>query len=77
VDWEVVWTEPAFADLEAAVRYAARYGSNAADALRADLLGSVEVLARFPLIGPAHAPDRTGSIESSTVSASPNDGWKT
>jgi plasmid stabilization system protein ParE len=60
VDFEVVWTERALADLEAAVRYVAADDPQAAERLRLDLLGSVEILARFPFIGPAYERDRTG-----------------
>jgi plasmid stabilization system protein ParE len=60
MDWDVTWTEPAVADLEQIVRAAAQHSPTAAESLRAELLGSVEVLARFPLIGPAYEQDRTG-----------------
>ncbi|HBI46166.1 MAG TPA: hypothetical protein DDY78_25430 [Planctomycetales bacterium] len=60
MDWEVVWTEPAVADLEQIVRTAARHSPTIAESLRADLLESVEVLARFRLIGPTYERDRTG-----------------
>ena len=60
MDWEIVWTEPAVVDLEEIVRTAASHSSTAAESLRAELLESVEVLARFPLIGPNYERDRTG-----------------
>lgn len=60
MDWEVVWTEPAVADLEQIVRTTAGHSPTAAEALNAELLESVEVLARFPLIGPTYERDRTG-----------------
>jgi plasmid stabilization system protein ParE len=60
VDSEIVWTEPAVDDLEAAVRYVGEQSQDAAEALRLELLESVEVLARFPFIGPAYERDRTG-----------------
>lgn len=60
MDWEVVWTEPAVADLEQIVRTAASHSSMTAESLRAELLESVEVLSRFPLIGPTYERDRTG-----------------
>ena len=60
MDWEVVWTEPAVADLEQIVRTAASQSPTTAESLRAELLESVEVLARFPLIGPTYERDRTG-----------------
>jgi plasmid stabilization system protein ParE len=60
MDWEVVWTEPAVADLEQIVRQAASRSPTTAESLRTEFLESVEVLARFPLIGPAYERDRTG-----------------
>lgn len=60
MDWEVIWTEPAVADLEQIVRAAASRDATAAEALRIELLESVEVLRRFPQIGPTYERDRTG-----------------
>ena len=60
MDWEVVWTEPAVADLEQIVRTVASQSQTAAETLRVELLESAEVLARFPLIGPTYERDRTG-----------------
>ena len=60
MDWEVVWTEPALADLEAALRLALRHSPAAAESLRSDLLESVGLLARFPQIGPVYERDESG-----------------
>ena len=60
MDFQIVWTEPALSDLEAVVRRVAADDAAAADRLRLELLGSVEVLRRFPYIGPAYERDRTG-----------------
>jgi len=60
MDWEIVWTEPAIVDLEGAIRRVATHNAPAAESLRADLLESVGVLVRFPLIGPIYERDRTG-----------------
>ena len=60
MDWQIVWTETAVADLEQIVRNAASRSPTTAASLRVELLESVEVLARFPLIGPAYERDRTG-----------------
>lgn len=60
MDWEVVWTEPAVADFEQAVREAARHSEGSAASLRAELLDSVEMLTRFPRIGPTYERDRSG-----------------
>jgi plasmid stabilization system protein ParE len=61
MDWEIVWTEAAVTDLEPIVRTAASHSPATAESLRAELLESVEVLARFPLIGPTYERDRTGA----------------
>jgi plasmid stabilization system protein ParE len=60
VDFEVVWTEPAVADLEAVVRRVARDQPAAAERLREQLLESVEVLRRFPFLGPSYEKDQSG-----------------
>jgi toxin ParE1/3/4 len=60
MDWEIIWTEPAVTDLEQIVRTVTSHNPAAAESLRVELLESVEVLARFPLIGPAYERDRTG-----------------
>jgi plasmid stabilization system protein ParE len=60
VDFALAWTEPAVADLEAAVRQAARRGQQAGEAFSTELLEAVGTLARFPWIGPAYEKDRTG-----------------
>ena len=62
MDWEVVWTEPAAATLEQILRALAEHNPNAAESMRAELLESVEVLARFPLIGPTYERDRSGRV---------------
>ena len=58
--YEVAWTERALADLESAVRHVAVDDPEAAERLRLELLGSVEVLTRFPFIGPGYERDRSG-----------------
>jgi plasmid stabilization system protein ParE len=46
--------------LEVIVRQVAKDDPAAAEELRLGLLGSVEILGRFPFIGPAYERDRTG-----------------
>jgi plasmid stabilization system protein ParE len=60
MDWEVVWTEPAVTDLEEIVRFVGERNASAAESLRVELLNHVEVLGRFPLIGPLYEKDSTG-----------------
>jgi len=60
VDFQIIWTQSALADLEAIVRRVAEDAPLAAEELRLGLLGTVEILGRFPFIGPAYERDRTG-----------------
>jgi plasmid stabilization system protein ParE len=60
MDYEIVWTEPAAGDLEAIVRYLARRSEAAAESVRTGILNHVEILSRFPFIGPVYERDRSG-----------------
>ena len=60
MDFEVIWSEPALADFESVVRYVATRNPSAAEGLRVAILEHVELLARFPFIGPVYDRDRTG-----------------
>jgi toxin ParE1/3/4 len=60
MDFQVVWTEASFADLETVVRHVAEDDPAAAEKLRLELLESVKILSRFPYIGPQYERDRTG-----------------
>ncbi len=60
MDWEVVWAESALAAVEAAVRYASEYSSEAADSLRSAFFASTDVLAKFPEIGAVYEADESG-----------------
>ena len=62
MDHEVVWSEPALADLEAALRIAAAVDVAVAEKLRVELLGTVATLRRFPFLGPAYERDDTGRV---------------
>jgi plasmid stabilization system protein ParE len=60
MEFEVVWTEPALADFESVVRYVAARNPTAAETLRAAVLDHVELLAKFPFVGPAYDRDQSG-----------------
>jgi len=62
MDFEISWTEPARAALVAAVRHVADSDPEGAEQLGRDLLASVDILARFPFIGPVHERRRAGEI---------------
>ena len=59
MDWQVIWTEPAFAAFEEAIRFIAERDPAAAEKLRLSILEHVESLARFPFIGPRYEPDKS------------------
>jgi plasmid stabilization system protein ParE len=60
VDYEVVWTEPAGADLEAILQYIAQDNPSAAAAMRLEFLERTEQLQQLPLIGAVYERDRGG-----------------
>ena len=60
MDYSIVWTDPALADFEAAVRYVLERNPPAAEALRLAVLDHVDLLARLPFIGPRYERDQTG-----------------
>ncbi|MCI0700052.1 MAG: type II toxin-antitoxin system RelE/ParE family toxin [Planctomycetia bacterium] len=60
MDFEVIWTEPALTDFESIVRYLNERNPRAAESVRQDVLNHVELLRRFPFIGPLYERDRTG-----------------
>jgi plasmid stabilization system protein ParE len=60
MDYAIVWTEPALIDFEAIVRFLFERNPQAAEALRVSILDHVDLLSRFPFIGPVYEQDRTG-----------------
>jgi plasmid stabilization system protein ParE len=67
MDFEVVWTEPAVADLEAITTYIAEHNPAAAEKTAAAILDRVEGLRTVPLIGVTYPRDRRGRIGRSCV----------
>jgi toxin ParE1/3/4 len=57
MDFQVVWTEPAVADLEAITRHIATQSPTAADRVGNSILEHVEILRSFPFIGPVYPSD--------------------
>ncbi|MBA4190774.1 MAG: plasmid stabilization protein [Planctomycetaceae bacterium] len=62
MDFAIVWTEPALADFECIIQYIQTRNPTAAESVRISILETVELLARFPLIGPRYERDRTGRV---------------
>jgi addiction module RelE/StbE family toxin len=62
MEYQIVWTQPALADVDAITDYIARRNPSAAEKMRATILEHVEILGTFPLIGPVYPRDRRGLI---------------
>jgi toxin ParE1/3/4 len=60
MDYEIVWTENALVDLESVVCYLLNRNPPAAEIVRLSILDSIEILKRFPYIGPKYERDTTG-----------------
>ena len=60
MDFEVIWTEPAFEDVERIWRYIARDDPDAADRIRDGLFALTALLARSPYLGAVYERDRSG-----------------
>lgn len=62
MEFEVLLTEPALADLERACVYIAQHDSVAAEGLREGVLRSIGVLQRFPYVGASYESGRTSRL---------------
>jgi toxin ParE1/3/4 len=62
MDFQVVWTDPALADLQAIVDYISRDDPAAAERVGNDIVDHVETLRTFPLIGPTYPRGSRGGI---------------
>lgn len=62
MDYQVIWTEPAVADLQAITAYIARRSPTAAERVGSAILRHVEILCTFPYIGPVYPRSRSGAI---------------
>lgn len=65
-EYEVTWTEPAIADVEAISAYIAETSPDAAGRTRDAILKSVEILGMLPFIGPIYSQGRRGPIRQIT-----------
>ena len=61
MDFQVVWSNPALADLQEIVTYIARDDPIAAERVGTAILDHVETLRTFPLIGPIYPRGSHGS----------------
>ena len=60
MDFQIIWSEPAFEEFEAGIDHIAEQSPVSAETIRAEILDHVAVLSRFPWIGPEYRPDATG-----------------
>jgi plasmid stabilization system protein ParE len=60
MEYAIVWTEPASVDLERILARLAMHSPAGAETVRTALLEHVELLRRFPEIGPVYERDRSG-----------------
>ncbi|SRR5712692_261839 len=54
MDFEVIWTEPAAADLQAITTYIAQHNASAAERIATEILERVELLKAVPFMGRAY-----------------------
>ena len=62
MDFKVIWTETALADLEAIVTYIAQTDPGAAERLGNTIIDHVDVLRTFPRIGPRYSKARDDRV---------------
>ena len=62
MDFKVIWSEQAIADLHEVCSYIAQHNSDAALRTGYGLLEHVQILARFPFIGPAYPRGARGPL---------------
>jgi plasmid stabilization system protein ParE len=60
MDFNIVWTEPAIADLDAILAYVAQQRPSSVEKVRDMIFAHVEILGTFPFIGPRYERDRRG-----------------
>ena len=62
MDFQVVWSDAAIADLHEICSYIAQDNPQAAGRIGRGILDHVQVLASFPFIGPLYPPGSRGSL---------------
>jgi toxin ParE1/3/4 len=62
MDYEIVWTEPASAELKAITTYLAEHSSAAAERTASAIIQRVEQLKTVPLMGTLYPPASTSRI---------------
>ena len=62
MDFKVIWSDAAIADLHDICSYIARHDSQAAQRMGRGILDHVRILASFPFIGPTYPRGSRGSL---------------
>ena len=62
MEFKVIWSGPAFAEFESIIDHITTNSPVSAEKLGVEILDHVEVLSKFPWIGPEFRPDATGRI---------------
>jgi plasmid stabilization system protein ParE len=62
MDFKVIWSDAAIADLRDICSYIARHDPQAAQRMGRGILDHVRILGSFPLIGPAYPRGAQGSL---------------
>lgn len=62
MDFKVIWSDAAIADLHDICSYIARHDSQAAQRMGRDILDHVRILASLPFIGPIYPRGSRGSL---------------
>ena len=62
MDFKVVWTDRALADLESITAYIAHANVAAAERVGLEIIHHVEMLATFPLLGPTYPCGSSGRV---------------
>ena len=62
MDYKIIWSDAAIADLHDICSYIARHDSQAAQRIGRGILEHVRILASFPFIGPTYPRGSRGSL---------------
>lgn len=62
MDFKVIWSEAAIADLHDICSYLAQHNPNAAQRIGQGIIEHVRILSRFPFIGPAYPHGAHGTL---------------
>jgi toxin ParE1/3/4 len=67
MDFKIIWSDTAIADLQDIWTFIAQHDAEAATRIGRDILAHVRVLANFPYIGPAYPHGSRGTLREIVV----------